>query len=441
MAATPSKPIANAKLSISSLEGRGAIATLNRWADALQGSVNSVNDAIGGLGRNIQTLQNAVVVPVSDGLIHSTIWEIDPVVVVVKDDLLHLSSAVPTGNFVSDIAWSFTNNGTQAYAIPSFGGMAQGLLQLPANGTPDEGAFLAPGNPGVQNNAAVTNYSWFDSPGWELIWTFSLSRGLGSNNSTQAPAFSMTQVSMYIGLSNFYGVNGFPAAGGQSMRPPFFFGLRYDTDTTAPAISDTQFVFEAVATTLAGSGTGRSNIQGTTIATGITPVEFTEYTLSILCTTAGQAVVTLYGGGASFSSTLTMPKTTYTEFFALANNGQALVSSAHGYQPYAAGTLLTIAGASNEPSLNGTWPLIWCQGQSQQWCSFLSTSNFVQETEITATISGYAAFSPFITFGNDSTAGPTLNAKALNVDLYAFVKNRGVGGGTGTPSTTLARGF
>ena len=53
----------------------------------------------------------------------------------------------------------------------------------------------------------------------------------------------------------------------------------------------------------------------------------------------------------------------------------------------------------------------------------------------------YPAMVPFVSFGNDSQATPVAGTKGLGIDYFGFVWNPGVGGGTGTPNSLLARYF
>jgi hypothetical protein len=55
------------------------------------------------------------------------------------------------------------------------------------------------------------------------------------------------------------------------------------------------------------------------------------------------------------------------------------------------------------------------------------------------TLSCYPAMLPYLAFGNDSSASPVQNSKALAVDFFGFAWNPAVGGGTGTPNPAKAR--
>jgi hypothetical protein len=240
----------------------------------------------------------------------------------------------------------------------------------------------------------------------------------------------MTQKSFYAGLLATSGTLG-------TVRPPNFLGLRYDTDTTAPAISDSTLKFEVVSNPLTAF---RNNTQGQVFDTGITPTQGVQYHLQIQCLTVGQVTMILTGGGVSVSNTFTIPKLVVANTGGTQGNGQigrvSLGSSV--LVPFGPGSQVTFSAFSGaEATLNGTKSLIDNNNSGQM--TFYSVYNTFNNS-VAFSLTGYPAYVPGIIYGNDTTATPTSNV-ACAIDFYGFVWNPGVGGGAGTVNPLLPRYF
>lgn len=378
---------------------------------------------------------------VGDGLIHGdAIWELDPGYIWMRDDFLQASvSASAVG---SEMDWMLASvSGEQINEQVPNPIPVCGTLLFPNNAQVNQAWFLLPAVNGTSNiNAGMP---LFDYPSWKMVWIFQVGRpGFTQSGGSAAPvAFNFGQTSFYIGIGNWAAQTGAPT-NTTPPRPSTFLGLRYDTDTTAPAISDTQFVFEAVQND--PNPTTRNNAQGNTFATGITPTEGTVYRLEILCTVAGKAKLSLFNGSTTASATLNVPQYSVTNptgsVLLSQQNGIGTINT-NGVLPVAGGSKITISGVTNPTytSFNGTWTL------SEMWltavANFPKTGSTIANANVTGTISANAAVYPYFAFGNDSQAAPVLHSKALILDFFGFLWNPGVGGGSGTPTTNKARYF
>lgn len=380
----------------------------------------------------------APVTPTSDGLIHGdSIWDVDDALFNVRDDFSAVTTL--TGNFTSQIYWSFTpstaTSFSQSAAPPYFGG-----ILLPNSSSSSDSAKLVHGINAAWVRSQSQAWALFDYPSWKLVWEFEICRPYVFNQSTLPVAFSWTQVSTYVGMA------GFPsgAAIGPSAVPrtPYFIGLRYDTDTTSPAISDTDFVFEAVANSTDTATRASLNVQGTVVHTGIIPAEGAHYRLEMTCTVAGTATLTLSDGTTTFSSSLVMPKFVSTsssnEYYAL--NGIGQIDANVATMPSGPGTLIGVSGiVGPDAAFNGAWPALGSGGTTFVNIIMPGTIGL---SLASSTITCYPAMSPYLAFGNDSQATPAANTKALSVDFFSFVWNPGVAGITSaTPSPLLPRYF
>lgn len=368
-----------------------------------------------------------------DGLIHGdSIQEIDPAYVVLRDDFINVNTGGTFNSFISEFPWYASNGGSTSSvfvgggAIPSFG-----LVGISNNTTAGSCSFLLPM---LQTQPAQIGWPLLDYPGWKLIWKFNLD--LMAAGAGEGP-FTWAKVSTYIGLANYAGLSSSPTGGSTTPRPPFFLGLRYDTDATAPAISDTQFMFEYVTNTTATPGT-RTNTQGTVVATGISATRGAQYRLEISCVTSGQINLLLTDGTTSFSTTMTVAQFTSSVAPSISSSGGVASYGTTVSFPWAAGSKVTIASGIHA-DYNGTFTLLPAslQAINAAWYSASAQTG----TDTGAVTSVYPALVPFVSFGNDTTASPVANTKAIQIDFFSFVWNPGVGGGTGTPNPTKARYF
>jgi hypothetical protein len=372
---------------------------------------------------------------VGDGLIHGdAIWEIDPAYVWLRDDF-QMVNFPATGNILSSqLPWyisAIANDRPDSGPFPNTGN-----LVFQTNGTSNNVSYLTPPGQSATSQGNVGHWPLLDYPRWKLVWNFSLGRLYGFNQGSNPPiAFSTAQTSLYIGLAS-EGNNDPPVIGTNPGRPPYFVGIRFDTDTTAPAISDTQFVFEAVVST---TPTVRNNTQGSTFATGIVPAEGVPYRLEMQCTSAGIVQLTLFNGTTSVTATLTVPQWTTGSVSSnyAAQNGIGTVNLLGGgfNPPVNNGSIFTVSGTST--AFDGTHTAL---GLFADQINFFM-AGFFGVTGHVGTVSGNPSLAPWISFGNDTTATPVANSKVLYIDYFGFVWNPGVGGGTGTPSINKSRYF
>lgn len=380
-----------------------------------------------------------------DNLTHPSgvVWEYDPTYVIERDDFLSINSSttgdggILSASFSSGAMWSFISStfaSDQPYWTPGGPIPNVGLLALPNNGTSGQANFLLRG-PFTPHGMPL-----LDFPGWKLSWVFQISRVRDfPNGGSPTPAFSWAKVSMYVGLGN-WGVNNTAAtfANTTTPRPPFFLGLRYDTDTTAPSIGDTQFVFEYVNQTLATSYS-RSNTQGTTASTGITVTEGNWYRFEMSCAAAGQVQMTLTDGTTSFTSTLSVAKitTTTNPGSVSVSNGTVFVSYGSTLLPVGVGSSLAVSYSGGGSSVSGTFSQ-FDVAPNATTLRFMGTGTGGVPT--TSSASFYPAYAPIFVFGNDSQAAPTGWSKGVNIDYYAFVWNMNLGpNAPGTPNSLKSR--
>ena len=370
-----------------------------------------------------------------DGNIHGDpLWNVDDAVFWLRDDFSATSSL--SANFSSQLYWSFTPPTgsviSQSSAPPCLGG-----LLLPGTGTSADVSIMVHGVRAAWTNFQSQAWPLLDYPSWKCVWEFEVARPYVFSQSTLPVSFSWTQVSTYVGLAAF------PSGGaiGSSLcpRPPYFLGVRYDTDTTSPAISDATFKFEAVANSTSSTNRSDLNVQGTVVDTGISAAEGSRYSLEIICTAFGSATLTLSNGTISFSSILTMPKyiSTSASNQYYAGNGIGQINPNVATVPAGPGTQIAVSGIIGvDAAFNGTWTALGSGGTS--FVNILMGGSIAFSTA-NSTITCYPALVPYLAFGNDTTSSPMLNSKGLNVDFFAFDWNPGVGGGTGTPNSILAR--
>ena len=362
----------------------------------------------------------------SDGLIHGeTPWETDPAFFSQRDDF---TSGTVVSGAIGELGWSLQSCGSGSGAPEPWymgGGPAPifGEFAMPNVGTSDVALLLTPNisNGGVPATGTIFQNLWplLTSPNWKMVLTFRFSTIL-----LPTTAFSMAKKAFYAGL---YCTNGST----NTVRPPVFLGVRYDTDTTSPAISDTTLKFEAVANTLSGS---RNNTQGQVFDTGMAPVLGQQFRLEIECLAVGVVTLTLANGSSVATTTFTIPTVTISSAGAAAETGNGQVSVINlgsNIAPWGPGSLVTFTGFP----VGGEQTLFTSDnsGDFYFYSVYNASSGFVS-----GSATGYPAYTPGIMFGNDTEAAPTANAACL-IDYYGFIWNPGVGGGTGTPNSNLPR--
>lgn len=321
MASLPPRPIANAKLSIKSLEGRGAVATLNRWADAIVGSVNSVNNTVGGLGRNVQELQTAPIPEtVSDGITHGDpIWWVDDGFSTWREDFRFVSSVsfTSTAVFTAQFPWLITlpSGATcQSYnpGPPFIGAILMGNINTATNSI-----FLVSGNTIPNSTSGSISDALFDHPSWKMVWNFGIMRPSISSTSVTTP-FAFTKTSMYVGLANTPSSPQYTAT--TVPRPITFTGLRFDTDL-GPALTLTGATAGVGVTVYAGTitnGAGNAFVGRTFVVTGFSGADVANNG-TFTCTASTATALTLNNaagvtGSTGTSLTATGPQLNDTQF-------------------------------------------------------------------------------------------------------------------------------
>lgn len=389
---------------------------------------------------------------VTDGLVHGdAVWEHDSAYIELRDDFStgSVAPAAGAGLGVGELGWFFQN---------SVGGGGAGFLMptMPPNygqfeffqtaNTADLTSFIAPGPSG--NSTAPAFYdtvsAFLDQPGWKFTWVFCFRRPYNTTFAGAA-AFSLAKMSAYIGLSANCATSGISF---QKGRPNIFMGVRYDTDTTAPSIGDTTFWLESCFNPVPASPT-RNNIQGTNggaFNTGITPVEGTFYRLDMVYATSGSVKMTLSGGGNTATTTFTVTKmaVSYTPATTpTISNGvtdtkliPTASSTTDGAIPMSLGSVITMAGwVSTNAPLNTTTTVFQ---ETNGGSLFIPTPTLFITPSITipaVTVTAFPAMFPAAIIANDSSGTAPFTGRALVVDYFSFVWNKGLAGSTTIDAT------
>jgi hypothetical protein len=415
----------------------------------IQGNPSS-NAGIQSTAKTIVTAAIAAIPPaaaaastdVDDGLVHGdAIWESDPAYLLIRDDF---NGGTASSGDIGEVGWStaFINNGT-SIPVRGVGGLPGcGAFKI-NNGSSSDGfqnINLAPSVP-TGTSGGDSFIPLFDYPiGWKAVFIFSL--GYGDQDST-AP--STAQKSLYIGLASGFRPN--TAAGTWPVRPNIFYGLRYDTSTTAPAISDTTFKFETVANVSnSTTQTTRNNTQGTVVDTTITPTIGVTYRLEIQMIAAGTITMSLNGSAPqSFTISTTVSGGAGSNgSVSLANNVARVRIGPTAAQTeqdiFVAGSKVAIVGTT-VPALDGSFTLLTTTNSGPSGKYVVTHANIGNFAAFNMTMTGYPAVVPIFSFGNDNQAAPLANTLSLLCDYCSVVWNPGVGGGTGTPVSTKPRYF
>lgn len=391
---------------------------------------------------------------VDDGLVHGdAIWETDPAYIYLRDEFLSGNNAPGVTTPISSLGWMLsgnTGNFQASFYTTGIGPLHIGEFSWTNSGTNNSTSNQGIGNISLplgtqtQPNLVTSTWALLGTPGWRATFIWRFHRSTDGGQFSTGPNF--LQKSVYIGFANNIAV----PSGGWS-RPPIFIGARFDTDATAPAISDATIKLEAVQNALpTGSTIARNNTQGTVVDTGVTPTEDTYYRLDMMCLTAGVVTMSLNG---SAPSSFTIPQVTVNAGDAgtdsvSSKNGQAsLVFGTTGgnavNHPFGAGVSILVSGfTAGNNALNGTFTT------SQTFISI--NSNDRLDYALAGTIAnngpggwsvkGYASLLPIFMYGNDSQAAPVTDTR-ICIDYFSFVWNPGVGAGTGTPDPTKSRYF
>jgi hypothetical protein len=362
-----------------------------------------------------------------DGLIHGDkFWEIDPAFFCIRDDF-SMAPAANLGDFTSEFPWHGVNSGAGSFQSTVWpgqgfsGGMPSfGFVMMVNNSTADNANWLCPRT----DPTIIPQIGWpvLDYPGWKMIWVFTVQREF---HGSVPAAFSFAQTSFYMGMGNWPGISAQPSIS-TTPRPLDFIGLRYDTDTTAPAISDTTFVFEQVFQTPNASAPARNNAQGQTFNTGMTPTEGVTYRFEMTCGSSGSVLLSLSNGTTTSTTTFTVSPLSGLTVTNGSFSGYGLYTTSGGALfPWVPGTKVT----------NGSGVLTLMPGLLQP----TNASWLLSSGSTSGTVSFFPALLPFTAFGNDSQATPTGSSKGIGVDYFGFIWNPAVGGGTGTSNVNLPR--
>ncbi len=274
-------------------------------------------------------------------------------------------------------------------------------------------SFQAIVTPSLAEGSGATDALWplFDYPNWSITYKFRLTRYTEALTSTPFP---LAQTSVYVGLMA-------PSTGSNVTirRPAAGAWLRFDTDPTSPAISDSTFWFECVSNDIT-SGTF-TTVQGNTFNTTIVPAEFVWYTLVLTYTAAGTVNFALTGtDGSAASASLAMPTFTVDS----AGGGTSFVHA--GLADIEYGGILSPFGIGSKVTFSGTITLDGTE--TLQFAGLSKTHNYFSTTgaatagPLSISGVGFPAVVPFYLMGNDTQATPAQN-KQIAVDFFEFIWN------------------
>jgi len=364
-----------------------------------------------------------------DGLTHGDpIWDVDSAVFWMRDDFVPAVSLTDIGQLGWDVTLGTGGaSGSYSGTPPHFG-----IYYLQSGTVSSQTASLffssQDGSPNVNNSA----WPLLDYPGWKIVIVFQFLRTPWLSSSTPSP-FPLTKKSLYLGLGNNGGLH-FTLG-----RPSIFMGLRFDTDPTAPAISDTTFKFEYVANAIAA----RNNTQGTVIDTAVVPVENTWYRFEMTGNAAGQVVMALAVQGASSVFTSTFASIVQSSYTSNAGGGvfgangvaQFALSGAGTTVSAAPGTIFKITGLTGGNSvLNNTYTTVATTSTQLSGVTTFTVGN--NSTGFTALY--YPSFVPCIAFGNDTQGSPSAAVQLL-IDFWAFVWDVSIANANAVPNADNTR--
>lgn len=422
--------------------GEGDVQALNRWADAVTTEFADQRSQVHSSNQKTTTVTNVVnniiqnpssIGIKGDGLVHGdAIWEIDPAYVNLREEFVSGNTGTAS---IGELGWSpsqilqvpFYTDGLSAIYGGEFcwgnsttvGATGLITLALPATSGTHNGTFPLLGQ-----------------PSWKMIFVWRFHPASESNGTP----INFLKKSVYVGL-----VGSAQALVDRPMnRPALFIGARFDTDATAPAISDNTIHLEAVANPFSATN-ARNNTQGTVVDTGIVPKTDTYYRLEITCVAAGVFTMSLNG---SAPSTFSIPAITYTAGSGssvghIAGNSSEIVTMATttpGPVEFGGGEVVTFAGFTGTLSaLNGPQTVISNRNSNNSSFVIKNSAN-VSGSQTGFTATGWPSVFPTFEFGNDSSASPATDTM-IACNFFAMVWNPRVGGGTGAPDPTKSRFF
>jgi len=310
-----------------------------------------------------------------------------------------------------------------------------GQLELYNNPVPSAngGAYIVPNinnvSAGTQTGPPAVGWQTplplLDYPGWKITWVFCVRRPSPSNNNTVP--FDVTKFSMYLGLANGYGGS---SAWSSGPRPPVFYGVRYDTDTTAPSIADATFHLEACQNAISSTTSQRWNNVGTgggSVDTLIPIVEGTWHTLTISYPTQDSITMTLDAFTTTFALTRLSVSGIGLGFATVSANGTSFIpgnltgafSNTNGFHGAAPGNLVMISG--NTGTATGFTGTFTVQTEGLNSWYIPTPGGAVDGTFQNATFQAYSGLVPFASQACDSTGAPASNlSRALVLDRFIF---------------------
>jgi len=318
---------------------------------------------------------------------------------------------------VGELKWFLPSVGAANSAYNGTGAFPNlGTFNIPNDTNASDYTYIV--YPAVSEGGNATDALWplFDYPAWTMTMIFQVTR---YPDSAAASSFPLAQTSLYLGVMG-------PSTSSNSVlrRPAAGAWLRFDTDPTAPAISDSTFWFECVSNDItSGSVTNVQGPVGSVFDTTIVPAEFVWYTLTMSCSTAGSIDFSLEGSdGSAAAATLVVPTFTVSAGgFGTAAQHSAVADVSYGgiLTPFGVGSLVSFAGT---PNVSGTHALVFSAnaGGGKTHSYFLGSVSPGSGLGVLAT--GFPAVVPWYSFGNDTQSTPTQN-KQLCIDFFEFVWN------------------
>lgn len=209
---------------------------------------------------------------------------------------------------------------------------------------------------------------------------------------------------------------------------------------TTPAIGDTTFKMEWVYNHFVQAAGIRNNIQGgnsiwgtngATVDTTITPVRGVYYRLNMSCFTSGQLIMTLTGGGNTFTHTFTLAqfqptcRATGGSYSAGAGTGLVAFGGSNSEEIWICpGNKVTVSGLTGTGiPLNGSW--VTTLGYSNN--VFFVSALTIGAVAATPQLSYYPGMYPMANSGNDSTAVNAVGTlRGTWLDYFSFVYSPGL---------------
>lgn len=205
---------------------------------------------------------NSFVLAFADGLQHgSTDFGSDAAYVSYRDDFVKgVAPTTSTGGSsnIGELSWDCINAGTARKIAPVGGPYATGAIGWrTGTNTAVYSAIYWPNASAQSNNNEPAAMALMDYPGWELTWVFGFPFEDGPANAQS----SFLKKQMYMGLCPAHVSTTWSPAGTVNLRPPYFLGLRYDTDPGSGALT----------LTAANNAAGGTTLYTGTITNGLNP--------------------------------------------------------------------------------------------------------------------------------------------------------------------------